>query len=641
MKEFLCETQELAIGYGKTPLASGIALRAKPGQILVLVGPNGAGKSTLLKTLAGQLAPLGGTVLLDGQDLTAYTGTARAQKLALMLPHTRRTELTTCFEFAAAGRIPYTGRLGILSDADRQTVQDALEIAGAAHLADRDFNCISDGQRQRVLLARAICQQPKVLLLDEPTSFLDIKGKIELLTILQKLAHEQGLAVIVSLHELDMAQKIADAVVCVFPDHVSGVLTPDAAFAPDNIRALYALSEAQYTALFGQAKPQKPTFEHYVRSGQKLLRCGYTTGTCAALGAAGAARLLLTGHAPETVALRTPKGIVVEVAPLFCRRTDTGAECAIEKDGGDDVDVTTGLPVIATVELLPGCTDIRIDGGRGVGRVTKPGLDQPVGAAAINHVPRQMIAEALRREAEAACYTGGFAVTISIQNGEEVARRTFNPHIGVEGGLSVLGTSGIVEPMSEKALISSIEVEMKQKASGGKQYLLVAPGNYGLQYLSGHFPFDADEAVKCSNYVGQTIDFAVNMGLKGILFVAHIGKFIKVAGGIMNTHSRDADARMEILAANALRAGADVRTAKQILDAVTTDEGLAVLKQTPYWTDTMQLVAQQVEYYLNHRAQGQLIIGAVLYSNAMGELGRTTQAERLLENLIKERKTQL
>ena len=293
MKEFLCETQELAIGYGKTPLASGIALRARPGQILVLVGPNGAGKSTLLKTLAGQLAPLGGTVLLDGQDLTAYTGTARAQKLALMLPHTRRTELTSCFEFAAAGRIPYTGRLGILSDADRQAVQDALEIAGAAHLADRDFNCISDGQRQRVLLARAICQQPKVLLLDEPTSFLDIKGKIELLTILQKLAHEQGLAVIVSLHELDMAQKIADAVVCVFPDHVSGVLTPDAAFAPDNIRALYALSEAQYTALFGQTKPQKPTFEHYVRSGQKLLL--YHRHLC---GAGGSGRGPAAAHRP-------------------------------------------------------------------------------------------------------------------------------------------------------------------------------------------------------------------------------------------------------------------------------------------------------------------------------------------------------
>ena len=272
MKEFLCETQDLAIGYGKTPLAENIALGAKSGQILTLIGPNGAGKSTLLKTLAGQLAPLGGTVLLDGQDLTAYTGPDRARKLALMLPHTRRTELTTCFEFAAAGRIPYTGRLGILSPADRQAVQHALEVAGAAHLADRDLNCISDGQRQRVLLARAICQQPQVLLLDEPTSFLDIKGKIELLTILQKLAHEDGLAVIVSLHELDMAQKVSDAVVCVFPDHVSGVLTADEAFAPENIRALYRLSEEQYTALFGAAKPDKPKFEHYVRSGQKLLR---------------------------------------------------------------------------------------------------------------------------------------------------------------------------------------------------------------------------------------------------------------------------------------------------------------------------------------------------------------------------------
>ena len=236
--KYLCETKELAIGYGSAPLASGITLGAVPGQILALIGPNGAGKSTLLKTLAGQLAPLGGAVLLDGRSLTDYTGTARARKLALMLPHTRRTELTSCFEFAAAGRIPYTGRLGILSDTDRQAVRDALELVGASPLAGRDFNCISDGQRQRVLLARAICQQPGVLLLDEPTSFLDVKGKIELLTILQKLAHEQGLAVIVSLHELDMAQKIADAVVCVFPHSVSGALTPKEAFAPENIRAL-------------------------------------------------------------------------------------------------------------------------------------------------------------------------------------------------------------------------------------------------------------------------------------------------------------------------------------------------------------------------------------------------------------------
>ena len=633
MKEFLCETRDLAIGYGKTPLAENIALGAKSGQILTLIGPNGAGKSTLLKTLAGQLSPLGGTVLLDGQDLTAYTGPDRARKLALMLPHTRRTELTTCFEFAAAGRIPYTGRLGILSPADRQAVQHALEVAGAAHLADRDFNCISDGQRQRVLLARAICQQPQVLLLDEPTSFLDIKGKIELLTILQKLAHEDGLAVIVSLHELDMAQKVSDAVVCVFPDHVSGVLTADEAFAPENIRALYRLSEEQYTALFGAAKPDKPKFEHYVRSGQKLLRCGYTTGTCAALGAAGAARLLLTGRTPDSVVLRTPKGLVVEVAPLFCRLTAAGAECAIEKDGGDDVDVTTGLAIVATVELRPESPDICIDGGVGVGRVTKPGLDQPVGAAAINHVPRQMITDALRREAASADYHGGFAVTLSIPEGEAVAKRTFNPHIGVTGGLSILGTSGIVEPMSQQAILDTIQLEINQavlRARSPKR-LILAPGNYGLDYLHETYPdFAVIPVVKTSNFIGDTLDMAASAGFEEVLLVGHVGKLVKVAGGIMNTHSHTADCRTELFCTHAALCGAGRDTCAALYDAATTDACLDILDAAGLRAPVLESLLQAIQLHLDRRAADAFRVGAVLFSNQHGPLGLTPTAKELL-----------
>ena len=633
MKEFLCETQDLAIGYGKTPLAENIALGAKSGQILTLIGPNGAGKSTLLKTLAGQLSPLGGTVLLDGQDLTAYTGPDRARKLALMLPHTRRTELTTCFEFAAAGRIPYTGRLGILSPADRQAVQHALEVAGAAHLADRDFNCISDGQRQRVLLARAICQQPQVLLLDEPTSFLDIKGKIELLTILQKLAHEDGLAVIVSLHELDMAQKVSDAVVCVFPDHVSGVLTADEAFAPENIRALYRLSEEQYTALFGAAKPDKPKFEHYVRSGQKLLRCGYTTGTCAALGAAGAARLLLTGRTPDSVVLRTPKGLVVEVAPLFCRTTAAGAECAIEKDGGDDVDVTTGLAIVATVELRPESPDICIDGGVGVGRVTKPGLDQPVGAAAINHVPRQMITDALRWEAASADYHGGFAVILSIPEGEAVAKRTFNPHIGVMGGLSILGTSGIVEPMSQQAILDTIQLEMNQAVlrAGSPKRLILAPGNYGLDYLHETYPdFAVIPVVKTSNFIGDTLDMAASAGFEEVLLVGHVGKLVKVAGGIMNTHSHTADCRTELFCTHAALCGAGRDTCAALYDAATTDACLDILDAAGLRAPVLESLLQAIQLHLDRRAADAFRVGAVLFSNQHGPLGLTPTAKELL-----------
>ena len=630
--KYRCETKELAIGYGSAPLASGITLGAVPGQILALIWPNGAGKSTLLKTLAGQLAPLGGAVLLDGRSLTDYTGPARARKLALMLPHTRRTELTSCFEFAAAGRIPYTGRLGILSDTDRQAVRDALELVGASPLAGRDFNCIIDCQRQRVLLARAICQQPGVLLLDEPTSFLDVKGKIELLTILQKLAHEQGLAVIVSLHELDMAQKIADAVVCVFPHSVSGALTPKEAFAPENIRALYSLTKEQYEAVFGPEKPAGPKFEHYVRSGQKLLRCGYTTGTCAALGAAGAARLLLTGHVPESVGLRTPKGIVVEVAPQFCRPTADGAECAIVKDGGDDIDATTGLPVVATVTLLPDAPrTVTIDGGAGVGRVTKPGLDQPVGAAAINHVPRQMITEALLREADAVGYGGGFAVTVSIKGGAAAAKRTFNPHIGVEGGLSVLGTSGIVEPMSQQALLDTLQIEIHQAALKSRR-LILAPGNYGLDYLAAHMPELARiPVIKISNFVGEALDMAATEHFTEVLLVGHVGKLVKLAGGIMNTHSKQADCRTELFCAHAALCGADAATCRALMDAATTDACLEILDAANLREPVMASLLDAIQTHVDRRAAEAFRVGAVLFSNQAGPLGQTKTADTLLK----------
>ena len=632
-----CRTDDLAIGYGKTPLMEHIRLGAEKGSILTLIGPNGAGKSTLLKTLAAQLAPQGGAVLLDGKSLADYSGPERARKMALMVPHTRRTELTTCFEMASAGRYPYTGRLGVLSAEDKRQVYAALALVGAEALAGRDFNRISDGPRQRVLLARAICQQPELILLDEPTSFLDIKGKAELLAILKSLARDKKMAVILSLHELELAQKVSDKVVCVSAAGVSDVMTPEKAFARENICKIYALTDEQYAFLYGEEKApeeKRPLFEHYVRSGQKLLRCGYTTGTCAALGAAGAARLLLTGHAPETVALRTPKGIVVEVAPLFCRRTDTGAECAIEKDGGDDVDVTTGLPVIATVELLPGCTDIRIDGGRGVGRGTKPGLDQPVGAAAINHVPRQMITEALRREAEAACYPGGFAVTISIPGGEEVARRTFNPHIGVEGGLSVLGTSGIVEPMSQQAILDTIQLEMNQAALRAKDHrrLILAPGNYGLDYLHENLPtLKCIPVVKTSNFIGDALDMAAASKFEQVVLVGHIGKLVKLAGGVMNTHSRTADCRTELLCAHAALCGASRDVCASLMGAATTDACMEILDKAGMREPVLSSLLDAIQLHLDRRAAGAFRVGAVLFSNQYGPLGQTKTAKELLD----------
>ena len=638
--KFYCRAEDLAIGYGKTPLMEHIGLGVGKGSILTLIGPNGAGKSTLLKTLAAQLAPQGGAVLLDGKNLADYSGPERARKMALMVPHTRRTELTTCFEMASAGRYPYTGRLGVLSAEDKRQVHAALALVGAEALAGRDFNRISDGQRQRVLLARAICQQPELILLDEPTSFLDIKGKAELLAILKSLARDKKMAVILSLHELELAQKVSDKVVCVSAAGVSDVMTPEEAFARENICKIYALTDEQYAFLYGEEKApeeKRPLFEHYVRSGQKLLRCGYTTGTCAALGAAGAARLLLTGREPETVALRTPKGIVVEVAPIYCRRTDAGAVCAIRKDGGDDVDVTTGLPVVASVVLEPDAPGVRIFGGEGVGRVTKPGLDQPVGEAAINHVPRRMIAEALEREAENAAYTGGFAVTISVEGGAETAKRTFNPHIGVEGGLSILGTSGIVEPMSQQAILDTIQLEMNQAAlraknAPGPRRLVLAPGNYGLDYLASALPqFERFPVVKTSNFIGDTLDMAATAKFEEVLLVGHVGKLCKLAAGVMNTHSHTADGRAEVFCAHAALCGAAHEVCAALMDAATTDACLDILDGAQLRAPVLESILAAIQMHLDRRAGGAFRVGAVLFSNQHGPLGETKTAKELMQ----------
>ena len=330
-----CEANDLAVGYN-SPLLEHIKFAAERGQILTLIGPNGAGKSTLMKTLAAQLAPQGGTVLLDGQSLSVYSPNARARKMALMVPHTNRTELTTCFDVAAAGRYPYTGRLGILSEEDKKQVFDALHLVNAADIADRDFDKISDGQRQRVLLARAVCQEPEILLLDEPTSFLDVKGKAELMTILRRLAKDKNTAIILSLHELDLAQKLSDAVGCVSQDSVSEIMTVKDEFQKENIQKLYKMSAEEYTCMLGKKEPQSlsTTF-----SGQKLLRCGYN-GHMRGTQCRRCARLLFNSSSGNGQSAYTERHRCWS-APIYCEKVDTGAVSAIRKGRGDDTEHAT------------------------------------------------------------------------------------------------------------------------------------------------------------------------------------------------------------------------------------------------------------------------------------------------------------
>ena len=379
--------------------------------------------------------------------------------------------------------------------------------------------------------------------------------------------------------------------------------------------------------------------DYYVIRNQKKLRFGYTTGSCAAGAARGAARLLLGEDEISEVELMTPKGILLHLEILDRKRSENAASCAVRKDAGDDPDTTNGILVYAEVEKFLIRSDMEdrivIDGGIGVGRVTKPGLSQKVGEAAINPVPRAMILQAVEEIADQYHYEGGLKVTISVPEGEKIARKTFNPRLGIVGGISILGTSGIVEPMSEKALIDSIRVEMTQHAAMGEQYMLVTPGNYGADYLREHMELPFEKNIKCSNYVGETIDMAVDMGVKGILFISHIGKFVKVAGGIMNTHSHSADARMEVLCSNAIRAGGDLACARSILQCNTTDEALRVLDENHILKETMKEVTDRIQFYLDHRSYQQILLGAVIFSNEYGYLGQTANAAELIEKISK------
>ena len=454
--------------------------------------------------------------------------------------------------------------------------------------------------------------------------------------------------------------------------------------------------------------------EQFVMKKNKRLRCGYTTGSCAAAAAKAAAEMLLTGRSCGWADLMTPKGVRLHLPVLEQRITGNSASCAVRKYAGDDPDATDGILVYAKAEKVDAAagetgdqqqdaseshvkvadhqagsarknseSQIILDGGIGVGRVTKPGLEQPVGAAAINRVPREMIT----REVEAVCesyeYTGKIKITISVPAGEEIAKKTFNPHIGIVGGISILGTSGIVVPMSEEALIASIHVEMKQKFENGEKYLLITPGNYGADFIRRRElskALDAEHSMKCSNYVGETLDMASELGVKGILFVAHIGKFIKVSGGVMNTHSAYADCRAELIAAQAVRAmqakvqkdtsakqeretqqavqvhqesgmhgrnqcsgasgqrdmAAAMEIAVRLLGTNTTEEAVGILKEEGLLEETMTEILNRIQFHLQKRCQGALETEVVLFSNQYGYLGETKGAESMMEKIIRQ-----
>lgn len=368
-------------------------------------------------------------------------------------------------------------------------------------------------------------------------------------------------------------------------------------------------------------------------------KTGFTTGSCAAAAAKAATVMLLENTKIDSITIVTPAGIAFDTAVEDVHMEADGqhttfVSCAVRKHSGDDPDVTDNMLIYAKVSLRDDNKGrVYIEGGKGIGRVTRPGLDRQVGEAAINTVPRQMIEHEVRAVMEEYDHSGSVDVVISAPAGEEIAAKTFNSRLGIEGGISIIGTTGLVEPMSTKALIDTIAVEIRQKKTLGEKILVVSPGNYGFHFMRDTYGFDLDRAVKCSNYIGEAIDLAKDAGFSELLLVGHGGKLVKTAGGIMNTHSQVADCRMEIMASSVVHASDRMETAKQILGCVSVDDAYEVMQKAGIERQCLSYIMDRIEYHLKKRA-GTMHIECIVFSNRYGLLGKTSGADVMMKKVF-------
>ncbi|RBP41557.1 cobalt-precorrin-5B (C(1))-methyltransferase CbiD [Garciella nitratireducens] len=366
--------------------------------------------------------------------------------------------------------------------------------------------------------------------------------------------------------------------------------------------------------------------EKYIYKDGKNMRYGYTTGSCATAAAKGAARMLVYQKKIETVRISTLKGWDLDLELEDRIFTKNFAQCSVKKDSGDDPDSTNGINIFAKVERIKK-QGIEITGGEGIGMVTKRGLSIEPGNYAINPIPRESIKKAVEEELPK---KWGVKVTIFCPQGVEIAKKTFNPQLGIQGGISILGTTGIIEPMSEEAFKDSLAIEISIKKAEGIKQLIFSPGNYGNDF-SKSMGLDSKYLIKTSNFIGFMLDKAEEFQIEKILWIGHIGKMVKIAGGIFHTHSYMADARMEILAAYAALLKAPYSLVQKILSSMTTEEAIEFIKDWEKEREFFNLIAQKVSDRCRKRIKSPIQLGTILFSQKYGFLGQCRDAEKLLE----------
>ncbi|KGJ47958.1 cobalt-precorrin-6A synthase [Clostridium sp. NCR] len=370
--------------------------------------------------------------------------------------------------------------------------------------------------------------------------------------------------------------------------------------------------------------------EEYVYIDGKKYKRGYTTGSCAAGAAKAATYMILTKETLEIVNIDTPKGIPLNLKVENVDINNAFAQCSIQKDGGDDIDATHKMHIYAKAELID-CNEIIIDGGIGIGRVTKKGLGIEIGKAAINKTPISMIQSEVRKVIGD---TKGVKITIFAPEGETIAKKTFNPRLGIVGGISIIGTTGIVEPMSDEGWKKSLSIELEMKKAQGMDKVILVPGNHGEMFIKESLGIDSKYIVRTSNFIGYMLKEAQRIGFKKILMAGHLGKYVKIAGGIFNTHSKVADARNEILIANLALMNAPFELINKVNECLTTEEFIEILEDDKYkkYKEIYNILSEKckkrIDIYMN---DDEIDIEVMIFSMEKKLLGESKKAGDLKE----------
>ncbi len=370
--------------------------------------------------------------------------------------------------------------------------------------------------------------------------------------------------------------------------------------------------------------------EEYVYIDGKKYKRGYTTGSCATGAAKAATYMILTKETLETINIDTPKGIPLNLKVENVDINNAFAQCSIQKDGGDDIDATHKMHIYAKAELID-CNEIIIDGGIGIGRVTKKGLGIEIGKAAINKTPISMIQSEVRKVIGD---TKGVKITIFAPEGETIAKKTFNPRLGIVGGISIIGTTGIVEPMSDEGWKKSLSIELEMKKAQGMDKVILVPGNHGEMFIKESLGIDSKYIVRTSNFIGYMLKEAQRIGFKKILMAGHLGKYVKIAGGIFNTHSKVADARNEILIANLALMNAPFELINKVNECLTTEEFIEILEDDKYkkYKEIYNILSEKckkrIDIYMN---DDEIDIEVMIFSMEKKLLGESKKAGDLKE----------